>query len=141
MDRPVVKGIMIGVVVAATSGAFAGFNLLGTRTPAYAKVLTVDEITTTVTVPRKICADVPVTRQTPVQDHHRAGGNGADRTYATIERRCRTTTESYEKVVGYAVGYRLGDAFGTVRMDHEPDSRIPVKNGRLLLDAPDNTGP
>jgi uncharacterized protein YcfJ len=54
-------------------------------------------------------------------------------TYTTLERRCRTVSDSREEVVGYDVSYRLGDEEGTVRMDHEPGDRIPARDGQLLL--------
>ena len=52
------------------------------------------------------------------------------------ERRCRTVQESSSRTVGYDVRYRLGEEEGQVRMDHEPGPRIPVKDGKLQLDAP-----
>lgn len=52
------------------------------------------------------------------------------------ERRCRTVQESSSRTIGYDVRYRLGEEEGQVRMDHEPGPRIPVKDGKLQLDAP-----
>lgn len=60
----------------------------------------------------------------------------SNNTYTTTEHSCHTVTDSYEKVVGYDVSYRLGDEEGEVRMDHEPGDRIPVENGQLVLRAP-----
>ena len=54
-------------------------------------------------------------------------------TYATTEQRCKTITRVNERVVGYDVDYRLSGHIGTVRMDHRPDDRIPVKEGKLVL--------
>lgn len=54
-------------------------------------------------------------------------------TYTTTERRCRTVTDTQEKVAGYQVKYRLNDKIESVRMDHEPGDRIPVKDGQLVL--------
>lgn len=51
------------------------------------------------------------------------------------ERRCRTVQESSSRTVGYDVRYRLGEEEGTVRMAQQPGERIPVKNGKLQLDA------
>ncbi len=59
----------------------------------------------------------------------------ASDTYATTETRCKTVTDTSEKVVGYDVEYRLGEQVGRVRMDHEPGPRIPVKDGQLVLAA------
>jgi len=55
-------------------------------------------------------------------------------TYTTVERRCRTVTDTSQKVIGYDVTYRLGDKESTVRMDQPPGNRIPVENGQLVLD-------
>ena len=52
------------------------------------------------------------------------------------ERRCRTVQELSSRTIGYDVRYRLGEEEGQVRMDHEPGPRIPVKDGKLQLDAP-----
>jgi uncharacterized protein YcfJ len=54
-------------------------------------------------------------------------------TVTTMERRCRTVTDTSTKVIGYDVTYRLGDIQDTVRMDHPPGQRIPVENGQLVL--------
>ena len=63
-----------------------------------------------------------------VQENMQAGD-----TYATTETRCTTVTDTSEKVVGYDVEYRLGEQVGRVRMDHEPGTRIPVRDGQLVL--------
>lgn len=55
-------------------------------------------------------------------------------TYTTTETRCNTVTDTSEKLVGYDVKYQLGEQVGTVRMDRDPGSRIPVnKQGELVL--------
>jgi uncharacterized protein YcfJ len=74
MNKSVLTGIVVGVVAATAGGAFAGFNMLAKKEPAYAEVLHVDEIRTTMQTPREVCEDVPVTRQKPVQDQHRIAG-------------------------------------------------------------------
>jgi len=74
MKPSVLTGVVIGVVAATAGGAFAGFNMLGNKQPAYAEVLAVDEIKKTIETPREVCEDVPVTRQKPVQDQHRVAG-------------------------------------------------------------------
>lgn len=56
-------------------------------------------------------------------------------TYTTVEQRCRTVTDKSEKVSGYDVRYRYKDKEGTVRMDHEPGNKIPVKDGELVLNS------
>ena len=51
------------------------------------------------------------------------------------ETRCKTVYESHSKTIGYDVRYRLGEKEGKVRMDHEPGTRIPVRDGELQVDA------
>ncbi|MBI5460562.1 MAG: glycine zipper 2TM domain-containing protein [Gammaproteobacteria bacterium] len=74
MNKSMLTGIVIGVVVAAAGGTLAGYNLLANKQPAYADVLNVKEITQTVQTPREVCEDVAVTRQKPVKDEHRVLG-------------------------------------------------------------------
>lgn len=57
-------------------------------------------------------------------------------TVSRTETRCKTVHESHTKTIGYDVRYRLGKKEGQVRMDHRPGSRIPVKDGKLQLNAP-----
>ena len=55
-------------------------------------------------------------------------------TYTTTETRCNTVTDTSQKLVGYDVKYQLGEKVGTVRMDRDPGSRIPLNdNGELVL--------
>lgn len=54
-------------------------------------------------------------------------------TYQTTERRCNTVTDVSERTAGYDVQYLLGEESGTVRMDYDPGSAIPVKDGQLVL--------
>jgi len=54
-------------------------------------------------------------------------------TYQATERRCNTVTDVSERTVGYNVQYRLGDEIGEVRMDRDPGSVIPVRDGELVL--------
>jgi uncharacterized protein YcfJ len=77
MDKSMVTGIVVGLVAATTGGAIAGFKMLANNEPAYAEVLNVEEITTTVQTPREICEDVPVTREKPIQDPNRVVGTVA----------------------------------------------------------------
>jgi len=57
-------------------------------------------------------------------------------TYQTTEQRCRTVEDSRQEVVGYDVRYKLGDTTDVVRMKERPaGDRIPVKDGRLVLDG------
>jgi len=56
-------------------------------------------------------------------------GNRTDR----VEQRCETVYDSRQETVGYDVSYKLGDEEGVVRMDHDPGTRIPAEDGRLVL--------
>ena len=55
-------------------------------------------------------------------------------TYQTTEQQCRTVEDTQQETVGYDVRYKLGDTVDVVRMKHEPGSRIPVKDGKLVID-------
>lgn len=57
-------------------------------------------------------------------------------TYVVQAQRCRTVGKPVERVVGYDVRYTISGKPGTVRMDHAPADRIPVRDGRLVLDTP-----
>lgn len=65
-----------------------------------------------------------------VQENMQAGS-----TYTTTENRCRTVTDTSEKVSGYKVQYELDGKRGTVNMDRDPGNRIPVEDGRLVLSS------
>ncbi len=51
-----------------------------------------------------------------------------------VEKRCETVTDAKESIVGYDVKYRLDGKEGTVRMKNRPGDRIPVKDGKLVVD-------
>lgn len=74
MDKSMLTGIGIGAVITTAGGSIAGYNMLADKTPAYADVLNVAEVTQTVQVPYEVCEDVAVTRQKPVQDDKRIVG-------------------------------------------------------------------
>ena len=57
-----------------------------------------------------------------------------DTTTSTVQK-CNTVYDSSQKQVGYQVRYRLNDKEATVKMDHDPGERIPVRDGRLVLDG------
>ncbi len=48
--------------------------------------------------------------------------------------RCHTVQDVQHEVVGYDVRYRLGDTTDVVRTRQRPPERIPVRDGRLLID-------
>lgn len=56
-------------------------------------------------------------------------------TVTTTEQKCVTVYDSAEKQSGYSVRYRLGGQEKMVKMDHDPGDRIPVRDGRVVLDA------
>jgi uncharacterized protein YcfJ len=57
-------------------------------------------------------------------------------TITTTQAVCKTVYDSHEETLGYDVSYRLGDEQSKVRMDHDPGERIPVEDGKLVVDAP-----
>jgi uncharacterized protein YcfJ len=54
----------------------------------------------------------------------------------TTERQCKTVSEKSERSIGYDVTYRLDGKDGVVRMAFNPGAKIPVKDGKLVTDAP-----
>lgn len=77
MNKSMLSGIVIGVVVATAGGAIAGYSALASKTPTHAEVTKVAEITEQEKTPRQECRDVTVTRQKPVQDQHKVIGTVA----------------------------------------------------------------
>ena len=61
-------------------------------------------------------------------------------TYTTNEQKCATVYDSSQKHTGYEVRYRLNGQESTVKMDHDPGERIPVRDGQLVLDNSGATG-
>lgn len=58
-------------------------------------------------------------------------------TEQVTERRCETVYDSKERPTGkFKVRYRLDGAEHTVTMDHDPGSRLPVKDGKVVTAAP-----
>ena len=74
MDKSLVTGLVIGAVVAAGAGAFAGLKLMN-KGPEYAQVLQVTPLTRTIHTPRQECHDESVTQQAPVKDEHQVVGS------------------------------------------------------------------
>lgn len=56
-------------------------------------------------------------------------------TISRTETRCKTVYDTRTETIGYDVRYRFGKEEGQVRAAHRPGPRIPVKDGRLQLDA------
>ncbi|WP_374342721.1 glycine zipper 2TM domain-containing protein [Azonexus sp.] len=57
-------------------------------------------------------------------------------TESSVERRCKTVYDSSEKHLGYDVTYRLDGKQDMVRMAYNPGTRIPVRDGHLVIDEP-----
>ena len=54
-------------------------------------------------------------------------------TTTTTEQKCNTVYDSSQKQLGYSVRYRLNGQEATIKMDHDPGDRIPVRDGQLVL--------
>ena len=175
MNKSLVTGLVVGVVVAAAGGAIAGYKVL--RGPDYAQVVDVKPVMKTIKTPRQQCHEEQVVQQAPTKDPHQitgsvigavvggvlgnqvGGGNGKklatvagaaaggyagnrvqkgmqDRnTVTTTQQRCETVYDSHQERIGFDVRYRLGKEEGKVRMDRDPGDRIPVREGKLVLDG------
>jgi uncharacterized protein YcfJ len=53
----------------------------------------------------------------------------------TTEARCKTVHDSSERHLGYDVTYRLEGKEDVIRLDYDPGKQIPVKDGKLVLEA------
>lgn len=58
-----------------------------------------------------------------------------NRTVTTTEKKCETVMDSREVPNGYRVTYEWKGATRTVHMDSDPGSRLPVRNGDVVLAA------
>ena len=74
MNGTMLKGVLIGVAVAAGGAAIAGLGLMD-HSPRYAQVVDVKPVHRTERIPREECADVPVEKQRPVKDENRIAGS------------------------------------------------------------------
>lgn len=80
MNSSMIKGLVVGAVLATAGGAIAGYNMIGgpaVMMPTHAEVLNVVAATQTISTPREVCEEVPVTRQKPVADEHKVLGTVA----------------------------------------------------------------
>jgi uncharacterized protein YcfJ len=55
-------------------------------------------------------------------------------TVRATQHHCHTVQDVQHDTVGYDVRYRLGDTVDVVRTRQRPPERIPVRDGRLLID-------
>src|SRR6185503_19745417 len=72
MNKSLVTGLVVGVVVAATGGAIAGYKVL--RRPEFAQVVDVKPVMKTIRTPRRECHDEQVVQQAPTRDPHQITG-------------------------------------------------------------------
>lgn len=56
-------------------------------------------------------------------------------TYTSTEQRCTTVYDSEEVPAGYDVVYLLKGKEHHVHLDHDPGRRLPVKDGKVVLEA------
>ncbi len=75
MDSSMLKGLVVGVVVATAGGAIASYTMLKDEAPDYAQVVNVEEVKETINTPREVCEDVAVTKKAPVKDEHKITGS------------------------------------------------------------------
>jgi len=73
MNRSLVAGVVIGVVLATAGGAVAGFKLFEHK-PTHADVLRVTPVMKTSRTPRQVCHDETVTHTKPSRDPHNITG-------------------------------------------------------------------
>jgi uncharacterized protein YcfJ len=148
MKESTLTGVLAGAAVVTAGLAFASFRILE-GDGQFAEVLAVQPVVESVQRPRQECPEELI-----VDGHPRAGApaavstalalatplakatSGAEDTALDPATNCRTVYDSILETVGYDVVYRLGDRQGTVRMDHDPGDRIPVKDGELVLQPP-----
>jgi uncharacterized protein YcfJ len=57
-------------------------------------------------------------------------------TETVSETRCATVYDRTEIPAGYRVTYRLNGKTEVLHMDHDPGARIPLRDGKLVLDDP-----
>jgi uncharacterized protein YcfJ len=149
MKESTLTGVLAGAAVVTAGLAFASFRILE-GDAQFAEVLAVQPIVESVQRPRQECPEElivdgqPVLRDPPAVKTAmvvpglpaQASTDNAEDTSRVPAANCRTVYDSILQTVGYDVVYRLGDRQGTVRMDHDPGDRIPVKDGELVLQPP-----
>ena len=94
-------------------------------------------------MPRRVCGEEAAQLRPALQDERRVAGTAAageasnpvSATPPSGQQRCRTVQDIQHDVVGYDVRYRLGDTVAVVRSRVRPPERIPVRDGRLLLET------
>jgi uncharacterized protein YcfJ len=77
MNSLLAKGLIIGGVLATTSGAIAGYNVVrdeAPAAPAFAEVLSVEPAVMQIAQNEDVCRDVEVVHQPAPRDQHRVAG-------------------------------------------------------------------
>lgn len=77
MNTSLIKGLIIGGVVATAGGAVAGYNMVRETTPPvpqFAEVLSVAPAVTQIAQNEEVCRDVEVVHQTEPRDERRIAG-------------------------------------------------------------------
>jgi uncharacterized protein YcfJ len=142
MNKSLITGLVAGAVI-ATGAAAAGYAMKYGQ-PSYAQVVDVQPVQKTIRTPRQECHDEAPTDAAPTKDSKQIGGTAIGaiqkhmqdgRTVTTTEKRCVTVYDMHIERSGYDVRYRIGETEGSVRMDHDPGDRIPIRQGQLVLDA------
>jgi uncharacterized protein YcfJ len=112
------KSAVLVAIVATAGVSIAGNRLweLAGAHPEYAQVIEATPVQKMIRTPRKECVTVDATE------------------------RCETVYDTHIERLGYDVRYRVGSAERTVRMGHDPGERIPLREGRVVLDVRTGTG-
>lgn len=54
--------------------------------------------------------------------------------YTTTENHCYSINETQEKIIGYDVSYRYDGREEVIRLDYQPETRVPVRDARLVFE-------
>jgi uncharacterized protein YcfJ len=77
MNASLIKGIVVGAVIATAGGAIAGYRMMEQSEPSlpqFAEVISAVPATEKTEISREVCADVEVMRQEEARDKHRIMG-------------------------------------------------------------------
>lgn len=92
MNKSMIAGTVLGVVVATAGVAFAGYKM--TAHDEYAQVVDVSPVSKTTQIPHEKCVDEQVTHTKEIQDEHRIAGTALG------------------AVIGGVVGHQIGGGKG-----------------------------
>lgn len=137
MNKSLITGLVAGAVAVTAGAAYA----IKHSSPSYAQVVGVEPVQRTIRTPRQECHDEPVTQPLPPKNPSKGRKHGIEgRTGPATAKRCVTVYDMHIERNGYDVRYRIGNREGTVRMGHDPGERIPLRQGKLVLDAHTGSG-